>query len=91
MAARLREPRVRKIIEKVITDDFVSSEAAYDDDLQYVVDLGLMIKSRDGIKIANPIYQEVVPRVLTSVLQSNIVVEDSWYKKSDGTLDMPAI
>jgi hypothetical protein len=37
-----------------------------DDDRQYLVDLGLLRREPNGgLVIANPIYREVIPRVLT--------------------------
>jgi hypothetical protein len=37
-----------------------------DDDRQYLVDLGLLRREPNGgLVIANPIYREIIPRVLT--------------------------
>ena len=37
-----------------------------DDDQRYLLNLGLVVRSQEGgLKIANPIYQEVIPRVLS--------------------------
>ena len=59
-----------------------------DDDIQYVTDLGLIISDRQGIKIANPIYQEVVPRQLTYINQTLLKseVDDLWYINADGSI-----
>ena len=57
------------------------------DDLQYVEDLGL-ITTTGQIKIANPIYQEIVPRELTLSTQLTISHEPTWYVLPDGRLDM---
>jgi hypothetical protein len=44
---------------------------------------------RDGKRqIANPIYAEIIPRVLTYMLQTSIDEEPAWYVAEDGTLDM---
>ena len=62
---KLGEPRVRRVIEPLLGGD----EATYSEaDFEYVRDLGLVAPGPD-LRIANPIYGEVLPRVLTSVLQ----------------------
>ncbi|MFN0123950.1 MAG: ATP-binding protein, partial [Blastocatellia bacterium] len=40
------------------------------------------------LRIANPIYQEVIPRVLTSSAQKTITQETKWYVMPDGRLDI---
>lgn len=62
---RLNEPRVRHIIDAIISG--TQPTHLDQDDLQYVRDLGLI--AQDSWEIANPIYQQVVPRALTSLLQ----------------------
>ena len=59
-----------------------------DDDLNYVLGLGL-ITIRDGLaEIANPIYREVIPRALTYVRQVSIAEQTNSYLRSDGRFDM---
>ena len=84
---RLQEPRVRGIIDILLS----SSEGPGfpPDDLQYVRDLGLI--SRKEIRIANPIYQEIIPRALAYTKQEEIMQEISCYQKKDGLLDMPKL
>ena len=48
--------------------DTLTGDAITDDDLEYVRDLGLVALD-DPIRIANPIYAEVVPRVVASRAQ----------------------
>jgi type II secretory pathway predicted ATPase ExeA len=72
---RLKESRVRRVIEAIMigSDEFPNGIA--DDDVQYVLDLGLLKKnSKDDtvIQPSNPIYQEVIVRTLTSKIQSKI-------------------
>ncbi|MGA1357210.1 MAG: ATP-binding protein, partial [Prochlorothrix sp.] len=63
LAERLREERVRSIIEPMLAGQEVGNIP--DDDLRYVFDLGLCRDAgHQGVIIANPIYQEVFPRVL---------------------------
>ena len=71
LADKLREERVRRVIEPMIEGTAVDS-TINDDDIAYVIDLGLVIQGSEGLQIANPIYQEVIPRQLTSVTSYNL-------------------
>ena len=63
LADKLYEPRVRRVIEPLLG----GSEGAHSAfDAEYVRDLGL-VAPKSPLRIANPIYGEVLPRVLTSV------------------------
>jgi hypothetical protein len=86
---KLREERVRRIIEPILVGASMPMDVL-NDDLAYVRDLGLVVPS-DPVRIANPIYAEVIPRTLTYVMQGNIVHETAWYVRADGSLDMPAL
>lgn len=91
---KLREPRVRRVIEPLVRgDDDRISETADTDDAQYVVDLGLVKRSKAGLVIANGIYSEVIPRDLTVDMQDNFLASQrsEWYIKPDGRLDMPKL
>ena len=81
---RLSEPRVRNIIDILLSGE--EGSAFPSDDLLYVRDLGLI--SRKEICIANPIYQEIIPRALAYAKQEEILQQLSWYQKADGLLDM---
>ena len=39
-------------------------------------------------RIANGIYQEIIPRELTWSTQTGLIQEPQWYKRPDGTIDM---
>ena len=56
-------------------------------DLEYVRDLGLIAQDAP-LRIANPIYSEIVPRELTYATQSGLMEETAWYVNADGNLDM---
>jgi hypothetical protein len=59
------------------------------DDVQYVADLGLIRVAIDGtIAIANPIYQEIIPRELSWNLQMGIYQETAWYVAEEGRLNL---
>jgi len=86
LADKLREDRVRQVIEPIL-GGFEQPEEIPTDDLYYVRDLGL-IKIDGHLRIANRIYQEVIPRELTFSTQVTITEETSWYLLPDGRLDM---
>ncbi len=86
LSDKLQEDRVRRVIEPLLSGS-LSMEKIQIDDIEYVIDLGLIKKDRE-IRIANRIYQEVIPRELTYTTQMAIHQESAWYKKEDGTLDM---
>ncbi len=61
------------------------AEAIPQDDVEYVRDLGLL-RRRGPIAIANPIYQEVIPRDLTYTTQEYLAQDPAWYVDADGRL-----
>ncbi|MDJ0705684.1 MAG: AAA-like domain-containing protein, partial [Leptolyngbyaceae cyanobacterium MO_188.B28] len=60
---KLKEPRVHRVIAQMLGSE-AQVEQFPTDDAQYVEDLGL-IRRRPSWRIANPIYQEIIPRELT--------------------------
>ena len=90
LIARLREPRVQKILDPMLAGDR-TGEDVLDDDYSYVLGLGFIRKQAGRIEIANPIYREVIPRALTYVQQVQFMNESDWYLRPDGSLDMPAL
>lgn len=68
LAERLREERVKRILVPMLSGDHPPDLP--DDDRQYVLDLGLMERQPGvGLVISNPIYAQIVPRVLTSGIE----------------------
>ena len=88
---RMREPRVRRIVEPLISGD--RSELTYnDDDYRYVTDLGLLRVDRGALVPANPMYAEIIGRYLSRGEQDAMmrsVPETPWVKE-DG-LDMAGL
>ncbi|KJJ85761.1 ATPase domain protein, prokaryote domain protein, partial [Candidatus Omnitrophus magneticus] len=85
---KLKEERVKNIVSAIINGDGVLFDN-YDDSLMYCRDLGIISETRP-VRIANEIYQEIIPRVLNRNLQDSIEEEGEtkWYIKPDGKLDM---
>ena len=84
LADKLREARVRRVVEPLLTGGG-APEKVRPDDLEYVRDLGLVARD-DPVRIANPIYREVIPRDLTWTAQAFIAHEGAWYVGDDGSL-----
>ena len=88
LADKLQEERVRRVIEPILAGESFEQDFI-PDDIQYLIDLGLIKQKRNGeICIANKIYQEVIPRQLSWGTQSGIAIQQSWYIKPDSSLDM---
>ena len=84
---KLKEKRVQRVIEPFIIGNNISQN--HPDDIEYLIDLGLMKRSKNGLVVSNPIYGEVIPRELTYTTQLNFMplYELPWYVNSDGLLD----
>ena len=85
LADKLQEERVRRVIEPLLAGQ--GRESWSSRDVEYVRDLGLI--ARDWpVRIANPIYTEVVPRELTDAVQEGLLEQTAWYVREDGSLDL---
>ena len=87
LAHKLEEARVRRVIEPLLSGSRARHEAR---DLAYTRDLGLLAPDSPP-RIANPIYQEVVPRELGYVLQDSLDQDAAWYVDAAGRLDLPKL
>jgi hypothetical protein len=90
LAERLRQPRVRKVIEPILTGNAEVILRDDDPDVLYCLDLGL-IAFEKGYVIANPIYREVLIRSLSLGYQQSMPEPEFRWKKDDGTLNLPAL
>jgi hypothetical protein len=63
-----------------------------EDDRRFVLDLGLVKRSTTGgLEIANPIYKEVLPRILASNTQDSLpTIQPTWLTPT-GDLDIDAL
>ena len=63
---KLKEPRVKRVIEPILANSDEAVEGLMpSDDMQYVIDMGLVKKERGKtLRIANGIYREIIPRDL---------------------------
>ena len=86
LADKLREDRVRRVIEPMLAG--AALDQVPDDDIQYLVDLGLcrMANGR-GLTVANPIYREVLPRALAFTPQASLPQINPTWLNADGSLN----
>ena len=89
LADKINEPQVRPIVMSIITGEAPSFDG-FDDALRYCRDLGVITGS-SPIRFANPIYREIITRILNSALQHGIdtdIAQTTWYLEADGSLNM---
>jgi hypothetical protein len=86
---KLKEERVRRVIEPMILGSQLEKAVAQDD-IEYVLDLGLVSRTQAGVQISNPIYREVIPRELTYISQINLEAREGrqGYILPNGRLNM---
>jgi hypothetical protein len=87
LVERLREPRIRTILEPMIGGRLLGDVA--EDDRRFAIDLGLLRRNSEGtLEVANPIYREIILRALTSGTRDTLPhLTPSWLR-SDGRLDL---
>ncbi len=90
---RLKEPRVRRVVEPVILGKETGAPTN-DDDYRYVLDLGLLRENEwRQLVPGNPMYAEILLRYLSNDQQNRFYNEyrAPFWLRPDGSLDMPAI
>ncbi|MDR1141991.1 MAG: PD-(D/E)XK nuclease domain-containing protein, partial [Planctomycetaceae bacterium] len=80
-------PRVRNIVEKLLTGD-IDMYLPESDDFRFCLDLGLVANCNGEISIANPIYREVLARDISYGAQVMMPKPTFRWQKPDGSLDM---
>lgn len=85
LASKLMEPRVRRVIEPLLAGAQESDLDTYDDDVSYVRDLGLVASDRP-LRIANPIYREVIVRILAAAVEDQVTEQPARFVLPDGRL-----
>ncbi|GCL43930.1 ATP-binding protein [Dolichospermum planctonicum] len=90
LAERLREPRIKAIIEPMLAGLELGNIP--NDDIQFVIDLGLCkMHPYGGLTIANPIYREVLPRVLTVTPMASLPMIAPTWLTPEGELNIDAL
>ncbi|MFG1945867.1 hypothetical protein [Nonomuraea sp. NPDC048826] len=87
--SRLHEPRVARVIEPIVAGAWPGMDVSLDD-VSYVRDLGLIRSTRD-LEIANPIYREVLLRVLGDRAERFVRADPRSFVLPDGRFDLPRL
>ncbi|MGF1516007.1 MAG: ATP-binding protein, partial [Elainellaceae cyanobacterium] len=83
----LREERVRSVLGPMLAGQELGDISS--DDRQFLVDLGLVVRSPEGgLTPANPIYREVLPRALASGPQDSLPMIHPTWLTTMGELDV---
>jgi hypothetical protein len=90
LVRRLHEPRVKRVMEPVVAGSLPDADPTFSDDLSYVRDLGL-IKQRPPLEVANPIYREVILRVLGDPTENYVMADPRSFVLPDGRFDLPRL
>ncbi|MCP4219667.1 MAG: hypothetical protein GY765_33855 [bacterium] len=88
---KLKVDRVKRIVEAIINVDNMVADML-EDDILYVRDLGI-VGLKDPLKLANPIYAEIIPRVMAITIGAAIPEEirQKWFLDAQGELDMKKV
>jgi hypothetical protein len=91
LSVRLREPKIRKVVQPILTG--ASDPTMADgDDFTFCLDLGMVAFDEHGTPgIANAIYREVFARELSYGMQVAIPAPEFTWQRPDGGLDMDAL
>jgi type II secretory pathway predicted ATPase ExeA len=90
LSARLREDRVRGVIEPMLSGETLGDLPR--DDQRFVVDLGLVRWTDEGgLEVANPIYREVIVRELAQGPRASLPKLHATWLDAQGRLDPDAL
>ncbi len=91
LVERLREPRVKRIVQAIINGDNLVFDIL-EDDIVYVRDLGI-VSSVSPLQFSNPIYAEIIPRVMAFPIQESIPgeIQPARFLDKSGQLDMDLV
>ncbi len=90
LSEKLLEARVRRVLEPMLGGQEMG--VTQNDDRQYLIDLGLLCRDPSGgLVVSNPIYREILPRILAQGAQDNLPqISPSWLTAT-GELDLEAL
>jgi hypothetical protein len=90
LGERLKDPRIRRVVEPILTGEFTPDLGRTNPDVMLAMDLGLVQwASETGLTISNPIYEEILTRHLNSGYHDILPPPSSWnWQTPTGHLDM---
>jgi hypothetical protein len=83
---KLYEPRVKRVVEPLIAGELREADPTFNDDVSYARDLGLIARA-GPLRVANPIYKEIIVRVLGEFVEAQISAGPQSFRLADGRLD----
>jgi hypothetical protein len=88
---KLKEERVKSIVEAIINGDNIVFDSL-NDRITYVRDLGI-VSQKSPLRFANPIYAEIIPRVMASAFEESLPmeIEAPFFVDKNNDLDMKKI
>jgi len=90
LAERLLDPRIKRIVELIMTGD-LNPDLLQGDDFRFALDMGLVSLDNGTPSIANPLYREIIARVLSEPYQLSVPAPEFRWKNENGSLDMAAL
>ena len=90
LAYRLEDPRIRKVMETLLTGE-PDINLATGEAFRLCLDLGLVAIIDGAPSVANPIYREVLAREITYGAQMAMPLPEWQWQKADGSLDMDTL
>jgi hypothetical protein len=93
LGKRLTDPRVKHVVQTIISGDSDPQMGRMNPDVELVMDLGLVTwSSEKGFIIANPIYEEILTQQLNSGYHDSLPAPSTWkWQSADGNLDMNSL
>ncbi|WP_113704925.1 ATP-binding protein [Nonomuraea lactucae] len=89
LGGRLYEPRIKRVMEPIVAGG-THIDRYNTEDLSYARDLGL-ITQKPPPQVANPIYREVILRVLGDLTEQNVHADPHSFVLPDGRFDLPRL
>ncbi|HLP45178.1 MAG TPA: AAA family ATPase [Candidatus Kapabacteria bacterium] len=88
---KLKEENVKSIVEAIINGDNIVFDSL-NDRITYVRDLGI-VSQKSPLRFANPIYAEIIPRVMASAFEESLPmeIETPFFVDKNNDLDMKKI
>ncbi|MEM7494969.1 MAG: ATP-binding protein [Myxococcota bacterium] len=81
---KLKQERVHRVMQNFLLGE---NCLVPEDDIEYVIDLGLLRQSPGkSLRMANPIYREIIPRALSSEMQRQVLPRRPAYVDQEGRL-----
>jgi hypothetical protein len=93
LSVRLRDPKIRHVVDYIITGDCAPIFGQDNPAVELATDLGLIKwEAATGLTISNSIYEEILTRYLNSGYHNALPPPSNWkWQKPDGSLDMDSL